>query len=160
MNIGNQIKNLRIEKRVKQEEVAEYLGVSAQAVSKWETGVSTPDIALLPCIATYFGVTIDELFTLSEDSQYERIENMLSYERFIQPETFVQSVRFLNEQIAKDINNVRAYENLAYLYNHRAASCHAEASEYAKRVLELDPNSKRGWVAFLEANNGACGDEW
>ena len=67
---------------------------------------------------------------------------------------------FLNDQIAKDTNSVRAYEDLAYLYNHRAASDHAQASEYAKRVLELDPESKGGWVAFLEANNGVCGDEW
>jgi len=160
MNIGNQIKILRLEKRIKQEELAEQLGVSAQAVSKWETGASTPDISLLPSIATYFGVTIDELFALPEDTQYERIENMFFNERRIHPDTFTQSVRFLNDRIAKDSNNVRAYEDLAYLYNHRAASDHAEASAYAKRVLELDPDSKGGWVAFLEANNGVCGDEW
>lgn len=160
MNIGNQIKTLRLEKKAKQEELAEYLGVSAQAVSKWETGASTPDITLLPSIATYFGVSIDELFSLPEESQYERIENMYFRERRIAPETFEQSVRFLNDQIAKDANNARAYENLAYLYNHRAASDHAEASEYAKRVLELDPDSKGGWVAFLEAEGGVCGDEW
>lgn len=160
MNIGNQIKNLRLEKKVRQEEVAEYLGVSTQAVSKWETGASTPDIALLPKIATYFGVSIDELFVLPEAVQYERIENMLSYERCIHPEMFEQTVRFLNTQIAKDANDVRAYENLACLYNHRAVSDHYKASEYAERVLELDPDNKGGWVAFLEANNGVCGDEW
>lgn len=160
MNIGNQIKTFRLEKKVKQEELAEYLGVSTQAVSKWETGASTPDISLLPGIATYFGVSIDELFSLPEESQYERIENMFFHERRIHPDTFAQSVCFLNDQIAKDTNSVRAYEDLAYLYNHRATSDHAQASEYAKRVLELDPESKGGWVAFLEANNGVCGDEW
>ena len=160
MNIGNQIKIFRLEKKAKQEELAEYLGVSAQAVSKWETSVSTPDITLLPKIATYFGVSIDELFALPEETQYERIENMFSHERRIQPETFEQSVRFLTEQLAKDVNNTRACVDLAYLYNHRAASDHAEASEYAKRVLEFNPNSKDGWIAFLEANNGVCGDEW
>lgn len=160
MNIGNQIKTLRLEKKVKQEELAEYLGVSAQAVSKWETGASTPDITLLPGIATYFGIAIDELFALPDDTQYERIENMFFHERRIHPDTFAQSVRFLNDQIAKDANNARAYEDLAYLYNHRASSDHAEASEYAKRALGLNPESKGGWVAFLEANNGVCGDEW
>lgn len=160
MNIGNQIKTFRLEKKVKQEELAEYLGVSTQAVSKWETGASTPDITLLPGIATYFGVSIDELFALPEESQYERIENMFFHERRIHPETFAQSVHFLNDQIAKDTNNARAYEDLAYLYNHRAASDHVEASEYAKRVLELEPENKCGWVAFLEAHNGVCGDEW
>lgn len=34
------------------------------------------------------------------------------------------------------------------------------ASHYAQKVLELDPNDKPGWVAYLEANNGVCGDEW
>lgn len=160
MYIGNQIKELRIRKNVKQEDVAEYLGVSAQAVSKWETGASTPDITLLPNIAMYFGVSIDELFALPEEAQYERIENMFSYEKCIHPETFVQTVQFLNSQVAKNANDIRAYENLAYLYNHRAASDHAKASDYAKRVLELEPNNKGGWVAFLEANNGVCGDEW
>ena len=56
--------------------------------------------------------------------------------------------------------NVRAYSCLAYLYNHRAASDHDTASEYAKKVLELDPRDKSGWVAFLEAEGGVCGDEW
>ena len=85
---------------------------------------------------------------------------MFSYEKCIHPETFAQTVQFLNAQIAEDVNNVRAYENLAYLYNHRAASDHEKASDYAKKVLELSPNNKGGWVAFLEANNGVCGDEW
>lgn len=160
MNIGNQIKTLRLEKKVTQEEFAAYLGVSAQAVSKWETNASTPDIALLPDIATYFGVAIDELFALPDEAQYIRIENMYHREHRISEETFAQSIRFLNDQIAKNACNVRAYENLAQLYNHRASSDHADASEYAKRVLELNPASKIGWVAFLEANNGVCGDEW
>ena len=53
MDIGKKIKNLRLEKNVKQEELAEYLGVSFQAVSKWETGASVPDIALLPNLAVF-----------------------------------------------------------------------------------------------------------
>ena len=55
MEIGKKIRNLRLEKEVKQEELAEYLGVSIQAVSKWETEASVPDIALLPGIAVFFG---------------------------------------------------------------------------------------------------------
>jgi transcriptional regulator with XRE-family HTH domain len=45
-----------------QEQVAVHLGVSSQAVSKWETSANTPDIALLPGLADLFGVTIDALF--------------------------------------------------------------------------------------------------
>lgn len=160
MEIGKKIRNLRLEKEVKQEELAEYLGVSIQAVSKWETEASVPDIALLPGIAVFFGVTIDELFQLSNEAEFGRIENMFWHERRIAPETFDHCVRFLEGVLKSDPKNVRACCCLAYLYNHRAASDHDMASEYAKKALELAPDDKGGWVAFLEANSGVCGDEW
>lgn len=59
--IGSVILNLRKNKGVTQEDVAKYVGVSAQAVSKWENG-GVPDTELLPKIADYFSVSIDELF--------------------------------------------------------------------------------------------------
>ena len=160
MDIGKQIKALRLAKEVKQEELAEYLGVSFQAVSKWETGASVPDIALLPNLAVFFGVTIDELFQIPNEAEFERIENMFWHERRIPVETFDHSIRFLEGILAQEPRNVRAYSCLAELYNHRAKSDHEAAGEYAKKVLELDPDEKRGWVAFLEAGDGVCGDEW
>lgn len=160
MDIGKQIKTLRMAKEVKQEELAEYLGVSFQAVSKWETGASVPDIALLPKLAVFFGVTIDELFQIPNEEEFERIENMFWQERRIPAETFEHCIRFLEGVLKEESRNVRAYSCLAELYNHRAKSDHEAASEYARKVLELNPDEKRGWVAFLEANNGMCGDEW
>lgn len=62
MTIGANIKQLRQQKNMTQEQVANELGVSYQAVSKWEVGANTPDISLLPDIASLFGVTIDSLF--------------------------------------------------------------------------------------------------
>ena len=59
--IGKQIASLRKEKGVRQEELAKYVGVSAQAVSKWENG-GVPDVELLPKIADFFSVSIDRLF--------------------------------------------------------------------------------------------------
>lgn len=50
--------------------------------------------------------------------------------------------------------------NLASIYNHRAHSDHEQASDYAQKVLEMDPDDKGGWADFLEANGGVCGDEW
>ncbi len=63
MNIAGNIKQLRQQNNLTQEQVAGKLGVSNQAVSKWEVGANTPDIALLPEIAHLFGVTIDSLFS-------------------------------------------------------------------------------------------------
>ncbi|MGM9969006.1 MAG: helix-turn-helix domain-containing protein [Anaeroplasma sp.] len=51
-----------------QEELADILNISPQSVSKWETGNSIPDVELLPIIARYFGISMDELFNYKLDS--------------------------------------------------------------------------------------------
>ena len=61
--IGSRIAKWRKEKGLTQEELAAKLGVSAQAVSKWENDVSCPDISLLPQLVRVLGVTADELLT-------------------------------------------------------------------------------------------------
>ena len=68
MNLAGKLKELRKAKNVSQEKFAEYPGVSYQAVSKWENNITSPDILLLPDIARYFGITVDELL------QVERME--------------------------------------------------------------------------------------
>lgn len=61
--IGNRIQKYRKEKGLTQEELAEKLGISSQAVSKWENDVSCPDIATLPQLCKLLGVTADELLS-------------------------------------------------------------------------------------------------
>ena len=63
INIGKNIKSLRHSSGFTQAYLAESLGISVQAVSKWENGTSLPDIMLLPEIARVFGVSIDALFS-------------------------------------------------------------------------------------------------
>jgi transcriptional regulator with XRE-family HTH domain len=67
-NIGIVIRNLRKAKGISQESLAQAMGISVQAVSKWETQCSYPDIVLIPQLAEYFGVSIDYLFTEREFS--------------------------------------------------------------------------------------------
>jgi transcriptional regulator with XRE-family HTH domain len=74
--IGSTISQLRKKSNITQEQLANNIGVSAQAVSKWETDASNPDIGLLPVIAEFFGVSIDYLLgyrvneTLKDISEY------------------------------------------------------------------------------------------
>ena len=100
--IGMNIKQLRQEKHIKQETLADAIGVSAQAVSKWETGASDPDISLLPQLANYFGVSIDELFEVPRAEKMERIQNMIWDERRISPETFDRTVAYLEGILKED----------------------------------------------------------
>ena len=62
IKLGDQMKELRLRDGRTQEELARALGVTAQAVSRWEKGVCYPDMEIIPSIANYFGVSIDELF--------------------------------------------------------------------------------------------------
>lgn len=67
-SISRKIQTLRKNKNLTQAQLAEALSVSAQSVSKWENGLSVPDISLLPIIARYFGITMDELFNYRLDA--------------------------------------------------------------------------------------------
>lgn len=62
IKLGEKIKTLRKQKNISQEVFANYLGISFQAVSKWENGNTMPDVAMIPAIASFFGVSTDELF--------------------------------------------------------------------------------------------------
>ena len=63
MTIGKRIAHLRKEKGLTQEELAQHMGISPQAVSKWENDQTCPDISALPKLARLFGVTVDELLS-------------------------------------------------------------------------------------------------
>ena len=79
MNLGKTIQTLRKEKNLTQNELAEKLFVSYQAISQWENGNTNPDIAIIPNIADVFGITIDELFgrpkkeSIKEECSCEKI---------------------------------------------------------------------------------------
>ncbi|NEU05386.1 helix-turn-helix domain-containing protein [Clostridium senegalense] len=62
LSIGEVIYNLRKEKGITQDQLGTFIGVSTAAVSKWESGISYPDITILPVIATFFNISMDELF--------------------------------------------------------------------------------------------------
>ena len=62
MNLGNKIRELRRLKNLTQEQLAVSLNISPQAVSKWEMGASYPDMTMIPTLAAFFRVTLDELF--------------------------------------------------------------------------------------------------
>ena len=74
LKIGEKIKELRKKLNVTQEKFAEYLGVTAQAVSRWESGICYPDVEIFPAIANFFNITLDELF--EADKKAEKLKQI------------------------------------------------------------------------------------
>lgn len=77
-NFGENLKNLRRQKDLTQDEIARILSVSTQSVSRWETNMGYPDIEMLPAIANFYGVTVDSLLCLEIDRKNEKISKILN----------------------------------------------------------------------------------
>ena len=73
MEIGAVIRKLRLQKRMKQEDLAEILGVSVQTVSRWENNVNYLDLVMLPEIAAFFRVTTDYLLGVKGESKMAKL---------------------------------------------------------------------------------------
>lgn len=83
--LAETIKNLRLQKKMTQEQLADVFCVSPQAVSRWECGTTTPDITLLPVIADYFEVTMEELLGVEKSRQKaKRDEYLTRFDKAIQ----------------------------------------------------------------------------
>ena len=136
MDMGKEIRRLRLDRGLTQEALAAALHVSAQTVSKWECGNSVPDVQLLPEIAVYFGVSIDQLFAMTPEQQLERIENRI-YTRGL----FDQAEERQLEQQLHVIGENPAHAGqaellLAKLYNNQAEQYRLLAVEHGKEAAE------------------------
>ena len=149
---------LRQARGMTQEALAEELGVSPQAVSKWERDQSAPDISLLPELAVCFGVTLDELFGLSEEKEYDRIQNVLWDKRLLSHAEFDQAERWLDERIAAGYRAAECHRLKSDLYNHQARFLHQRAAEAAMAALAADPDCSDAFGELNEAMGGYVPD--
>ena len=159
LDFGGKIKTLRLSKSMTQEQLAQRLRVSPQAVSKWENGVTLPDIQLLPELSILLGASIDALFSMTDDKRMERIDNMLWDQRFLSREEFEAEERFLKDKCLEPDAQARATLLLAELYCKRAREYRELASPLARKALELLPDyEKAAHTALFEAEGGVFPD--
>lgn len=156
--IGKRIKSLRLAASMTQEQLASRLGVSAQAVSKWESGVNMPDILLLPELSVIFGVSIDDLFDLTDEKRFERIDNMIWNTRYIPESEFRRQEQYLTACREKPDLRPGATLLLAELYNKRTKEYHALAKPLAREALLLSPGKKDAHNVIFDVEGGAYQD--
>ncbi len=136
MDMGKEIRRLRNDRGITQEALAEALKVTAQTVSKWECGTSMPDVQLLPEIAVYFGVSIDQLFAMTPRQQLERIENRI-YSKGLFDEAEERQLEQQLQAFAETPELAgQAQLLLTKLYNHQAEQYRLLAVKHGKEAVE------------------------
>lgn len=133
INLAEQLKALRKAKNVSQEKLAAYLGISYQAISKWENGNAYPDIQLLPEIARFFGITIDELL------QVEKLDEEALFNEYVsKAETLFRNgedsesiLALWKKAYQKMPNNIQVKEFLMSTY------FDTDRVKYSQEIIEL-----------------------
>ena len=101
IKLGEKIRELRKRDKRKQEDLAAALGVTNQAVSRWEANGGYPDIELLPAIANYFHITIDQLFGYDSDRQIKLQSYIKQADELARQRDNVLLVEFLRNAISE-----------------------------------------------------------
>jgi transcriptional regulator with XRE-family HTH domain len=140
INIGTNISKRRKEKGITQEELAGHLGVSKPAVSKWESGQSYPDILLLPELAAYFDVSVDELIGYEPQLEQEEISKL--YKRLsneFAKEPFDQVHAKCQEYLKKYYSCWRFLNQMGLLLINHAGQAGSpdKSNEILKEALEI-----------------------
>ena len=136
MEMGKEIRSLRNDRGLTQEALAAALNVSPQTVSKWECGNSVPDVQMLPEIAVYFGVTIDQLFAMTPEQQMERMENHIYDSGLIDSGEERQLIRQIHAFAENPKQEGQAKTLLTKLYNHQAEQYRLLAVACGKEAVE------------------------
>ena len=116
LNIGNQIKRLRRERDITQEEFASVLGVSYQSVSRWENNTCYPDIELLPTIADFFGISIDRLMGVDEAAEKSKAAQYTSrFQDAVSQGRIDDCISIARNGVAEYPNNYELLNRLMYV---------------------------------------------
>lgn len=108
------LRKLRTERQLTQEQLAETLGVAPQTVSRWEIGTVAPDISMLPVIAGYFGITVDRLLGVDTARKEENIKSILKENRIFHNNGETEnSIKLLRQALTDYPNESRLLYNLA-----------------------------------------------
>ncbi|MBR2334170.1 MAG: helix-turn-helix transcriptional regulator [Clostridia bacterium] len=132
--IGEKIKSLRKSRGISQEVLGEYLGVSYQAVSKWENGNTLPDVTMIPALAFFFGVSTDELFDYNVYEVEKEVEKICHQSWEYRDSNPQKAEKILRDGLKRFPGNDVLINNLLYTMDYTARS--TEVIELCKMLIE------------------------
>lgn len=140
IQISNNLKRLRKQREITQEELANFIGVSFQAISKWERNEGYPDITILPTIANFFGVTLDELVGMNEIKNEEKLTQIKETVRYNYSNSKIDdNISLLREALKTFPNNYKLLSELACCLE----ICETTLEEHKKNIKESIEISER-----------------
>jgi len=155
--VGENIKQLRTELALTQEQLAGRLHCTAQAISKWENGTTAPDISMLPLIAQALGVGIDTLFAPCKTPYRHRAQRMLSaYESGKDEESYRAAKAEFEKRLHE--NDPRDIKSYAYLLELRAWEYLKRAEEGYKRAIAMGKPTFQRQLNLLLSKLGRAGE--
>ena len=138
ITLSEQLKKLRKKKGNTQEDLANHLGITVQAVSKWERGEGYPDITLLPAVSAYYNVSIDELLGVGQAEREKKIEAYRDKNSALFREgKSSDRVALMRKALAEFPNDLRLVYDLMYaLRAENRTENFDEIVSLAERILE------------------------
>ncbi|MDR0916142.1 MAG: helix-turn-helix transcriptional regulator [Oscillospiraceae bacterium] len=161
ISINDTLKRLRTARGSTQEDLAAHCGVSMQAVSKWERGERYPDITLLPKIAAFYGVTVDELLGVGEIRKQEKIAE---YDARARPHNnrgeIEQVLDVYREAYAEFPNDFGVIQNYMYALDKFDEKYRDEVIALGERILRecTDSEPRYSAIQILTYVHSAMGD--
>lgn len=138
LELGKKLKSLRVKSGLTQEQLSEALGVSSQAVSRWENNATYPDITLLPVIARYFDVTADELLGVDIERNQQEIDSVIDYNCQLHYKGEIdESIAFLREKIRQYPRNANITYQLAFSLHKKSNTMISGSSEQIEMINEV-----------------------
>ena len=137
LRIGEKIKSLRRQKSISQEVFANYLGVSFQAVSKWENGNTMPDITMIPAIASFFGVSTDELFDFNLFETEKQVEGICRESWKYRESDPAKAEQILRDGLQRFPGNDIILNNLLYTLDYQTRADEGGDTEHAEFSCKL-----------------------
>lgn len=138
MDFGKRIAELRKLKKTTQAQLAEYLSVNPQTVSRWEAEGGTPDVMLLPKIASFFEVSLDELFGMTD---MEYINNLVyKYSVLRDEKSFEEVMRSIDVAMnSKDADRLQLQAWKVHIYIQKSRAALEKAESELDDLLETVP---------------------
>ena len=153
--LSENIKRLRRENNLTQETLAEFLGVTFQSVSNWERGESYPDITMLPEIASFFKVSIEELLGVNKAESEEEIQKLIAEHDNLTDEKLIKkSIYYLKDKYPNDFRVQLRYMGYLIFYDIAAQNTKKIESLYQNILNNCTTDSvricaKRYYIHYL-----------